>query len=257
MFFGDAILKSFIKKYLPLLGALIFIVLIVNLIINRQYAGFFYYAFLVLHTITVFVNIFLFFRPTKSILYGVTGILYLPVLVFSKTYELNILVCYILILVSFWNQGFFVKQKTLKRTRAIAGIIAIVIIRIFLLKDEYLHRLFAILPVLFVSAVLLMFVLDSYRFEKILHTKFTVNLDEYANLSDRQKKLAIAILNGIKYDSFARENSISISAIKKDALSIFKTFSCSNKNIFEMKFSQYDFTLGGELVFKGSLIQEK
>lgn len=244
-------MKSFFKKYLPLLGALIFSVLIVNLIINRQYTGFFYYAFLTLHALTILVNIFLFFKPTKSILYGAIGILYLPVLVFSKTYELNILVCYILILVSFWNQGFFVKRKTLKRARAAAGIIAIIIIRAFLFKDEYLHRLFDILPVLFVSSILFMFVFDSYRFEKILHTKFVINLDEYKNLSDRQKKLAIAILNGIKYEAFALDNNISISAIKKDAVGIFKTFSCSNKNIFEMKFSQYDFTLGGELVFKG------
>lgn len=156
-----------------------------------------------------------------------------------------------MILVSFWNQGFFVKKKTLKHARAVAGIIAIIIIRAILLKEEYLHRLFNILPVLFISLILLMFVLTSYRFEKIIHTKFIVNLDEYENLSDRQKKLAIAILNGIKYDAFALENKISISAIKKDAVGIFKTFSCSNKNIFEMKFSQYDFTLGGELVFKG------
>ena len=139
----------------------------------------------------------------------------------------------------------------MKRARAVAGIIAIIIIRVFLLKGEYLHRLFNILPVLFVSAILFMFVLDSYRFEKILHTKFVINLDEYNNLSDRQKKLAIAILNETKYETFASENNISISAIKKDATGIFKTFSCSNKNIFQMKFSQYDFTLGGELVFKG------
>ena len=69
-------LKSFFKKYLPLFSALIFTVLIVNLIINRQYTGFFYYAFLILHTLTILVNIFLFFRPSKSILYGVIGIFY-------------------------------------------------------------------------------------------------------------------------------------------------------------------------------------
>ena len=244
-------MKDLLKKYLPLFGVVLFPLLIINLLINHTYTGFFYYTFLVLHSLAFCASVFLFFNPTKSIIYGIAGICYLPLLVFSPTNEIIILICYILILVSFWNQGFFVRKRIPKRIFAAAGISAVIVIRIILLKKEYLHRLYENAPVLFIAMILFTFVLDSYRFEKILKTKFVINLNEYDKLSARQKKLTAAILNDVKYETFATENGISSSSVKKDAVSIFKEFSCSSKNIFILKFSQYDFYLDDKLVYKG------
>ena len=225
-------MKDLLKKYLPLFGVVLFPLLIINLLINHTYTGFFYYTFLVLHSLAFCASVFLFFNPTKSIIYGIAGICYLPVLVFSSANEILILICYILILVSFWNQGFFVRKRISKRICAAAGISAVIVIRIILLKKEYLHRLYENAPVMFIAMILFTFVLDSYRFEKILKTKFVINLNEYDKLSSRQKKLTAAILNDVKYETFAAENDISPSTVKKDAVSIFKEFSCSSKIIF-------------------------
>ena len=248
---SEHIVKDILKKYLALLGSVIYALLIVNIITNHTYTGFFYYAFLILHSISICAGLFIFFNPSKTIVYGIVGICYLPVLVFSKTDELNVLFCYVVILIAFWNQGFFVKRKFLKRFRAIAGFLIIIIIRAFLLKKEYLFRLYEIAPILFALVIVSIFAMESFHFERALNSKFIINLNDFPNLTLRQKNLIVAILNNQKYETFAAENNISISSVKRDATLIFDEFSCSSKSVFLTKFSQYNFYIDNQLVYTG------
>ena len=63
---SEHIVKDILKKYLALLGSVIYALLIVNIITNHTYTGFFYYAFLILHSISFCAGLFIFFNPSKN-----------------------------------------------------------------------------------------------------------------------------------------------------------------------------------------------
>lgn len=244
---------SFFKYIIPAFGVFGFIIQIIIFIRTKHfYSPLYFYSAMCLFSISLCACIFLLFFPNKMFIYGIVAFVYTIVFTFIDVNEIDIVLCFLIMIVSLWNQGILERNK--KKCFAFfffltAGIITA---RSFIFKKEYISRLIYLWPYLFTISIIFFFSLNAILLYKRNMDKAFINLDLYDNLSERQKNLILCILNNEKYETFAQENKISLSSVKKDAVTIFKTFNSFDRYTFILKYASFDFYRNGKRIFLGT-----
>lgn len=230
------------KYFIPISGLIFFTIQIIFLLIdNPDFSNIVFDAILVLSVISALTCIFLIFHPQKYLIYGIFFLIFTVLFTFSDYSEITILLCYIAALVIFSEQGFFNHKSILKLVLSLLVLGAITAVRIILFKKEYFVRLIQVWPYLFTLVVIIFFTLKIFVSHQNETEHLVINLDEYEELTDRQKKLIESILKNEKFDTFSRENNVSISTVKKDAVVIYKVFDVFDSKTFLLKYANHDF----------------
>ncbi|MCQ2591379.1 MAG: hypothetical protein MJ188_01225 [Treponema sp.] len=163
--------------------------------------------------------------------------------------ELEVYFCFVLSVIAFWNQGFYSSHTKIKKILTIIGGIFLLIIRILLLKEEFFYRDWKLCPIYLAALGLYLFVQNSIRFNQMKKSELKIELSDYPEITDRQKKLIPFILQGEKYDRISEITGISSSSVKRDAGDIFKIFFSSDRITFVSKYSSYSFFDNGKPIF--------
>lgn len=243
---------NFLKYLIPAAGLFFFIVQIVILFITKenQY-NWYFYPLIILNTCSTIGCIVLLIFPDYVLIYGILGALYTVLFAFVDISELSICICYIVSQFAFFSSGFTAKSG--KKFYLYSGVLLLFVIvtRVFIFRLDYLNRIFNIWPFMFALAIIfLLFVKNESLLEKY-KKRTIIDLDQFDELSERQKDLVLSLLNDVKYEDFAQEHCISKSAIKKDAVNLFKFFDTYDKNSFVLKYSSCNFQRNGNIVYKG------
>ncbi|MCQ2592463.1 MAG: hypothetical protein MJ188_06720 [Treponema sp.] len=191
----------------------------------------------------------LIFFPKKTIIYAIIATIFTILLTFSTRIELEIYFCFVLCIVSFWNQGFYNSHTKIKKISTIIGGLIILIIRFLLLKMDFFYRNWFFFPIYIIALCLYLFVKNSIRFNQMKKAELKIELSDYPEITDRQKMIIPLLLQGEKYDYISRVMSISTSSVKRDASEIYKTFFSSDRITFVSKYSNYSFFDKGIPIF--------
>ncbi|MCQ2592467.1 MAG: hypothetical protein MJ188_06740 [Treponema sp.] len=197
----------------------------------------------------IFACFHLMLFPKKTIIYAVLSTVFTILLTFSKRPELEIYFCFVLCIVSFWNQGFYSSNLKIKKITTIIGGFVILLIRIILLRTDFLYRNWQLCPIYIIALCLYLFVKNSIRFNQMKKAELKIELSDYPEITDRQKMIIPLLLQGEKYDYISRVMSISTSSVKRDASEIYKTFFSSDRITFVSKYSNYSFFDKGIPIF--------
>jgi len=246
-------LQSKLKVFIPISGALFFSLQILFLLLfEKNKSTLFFKGIFLLDLISILASIYLIFHPEKYLIYGIICFTFTIFYTFAPVNEITIVLCYMTSLIIFGDQGLLKKRKILVFIFCLSSIIIIIVIRIIILKKEYIVRLIETWPYIF-ALILMYFFISKITATYKKNQKYPIiNLNNYYELTERQKKLIESILQNEKYDTFARDNNISVSVVKKEATEIFKVFDVFDKNTFQLKYLEYTFLWNGRKLPKKS-----
>lgn len=244
---------TFLRYCIPAMGLFFFTVQIIVSFLTKTPENYhwFFYPLIALNCCSVIGCTILLITPDNNYIYGILGMLYTILFAFVDISELSIFICYIISQFAFYGQTYTLKKGLIHKIFGAILLIFVIVVRAIIFKMEFVNRLFNIWPFLFALAVIFLFFIRNENLQEKYKRRTIIDLNQFDELSDRQKDLVIALLNDVKYEDFATEHKVSKSAVKKDAVGIFKVFSTYDKNSFVLKYSSCNFQRDSNIVYKG------